>query len=114
HDVMEARNDHLIAPLTLCCVPLVGVAAHSVQAPHPRVLEQLGGPREHSAFAGGEVFRGVEGERDQVGQVEAAWGRADHPPVVASWQRMSRVRDPREYMTSRRIIGERPLSWWSW
>ena len=93
HVVFEAGKDDVVTPRALGRVALERVTAHAVQAPHARLVEKLRRAGQHPALAGGQVLGRVERERDQVGDVHAVGGRADHPAAVARGQRVRRVLD---------------------
>ena len=78
--------------------------AHAVKAPHARRLDQLGGTRQHAAFAGGQVLGRVERERDQVRLVEAGRRGADHPVVIPGRQRVGRVLDHGQAVPVRDVV----------
>ena len=104
HVVFEAGKDDVVTPRALGRVALERVTAHAVQAPHARLVEKLRRAGQHPALAGGQVLGRVERERDQVGDVHAVGGRADHPAAVARGQRVRRVLDDGETMPTRDLI----------
>ncbi len=97
HVVLEARRNNLVVPRAFRAVALPGIAVHAVQGEHPRPLDALRRAGQHAAFAGGEVFRGVEAKCREVAN------RAHLLPPVGGGQGMSGILDHVQPVRARQI-----------
>src|SRR5438067_613671 len=95
HVVLKSWADDFVIPRPFGAIPLPSVTTHTMQAPDPRIFNQLRRTGKHSTFASSQIFGGVEGEAGEERHLRGACHRPDHAAFVFGGKSMSGIFDYR-------------------